>query len=49
VLDAARLAVDDMLAGPVLIEGYSSTTWVPEGWQARRDGAGNILLRRADA
>ena len=23
-----------------------STTWVPEGWQAARDVAGNMLMRR---
>lgn len=34
------------LAGPALIEGYSSTAWVPEGWTARRDEAGNLILRR---
>ncbi|HYF07200.1 MAG TPA: hydantoinase/oxoprolinase family protein [Acetobacteraceae bacterium] len=35
------------VAGPALIESYSSTTWVPEGWRARRDEAGNTILRRA--
>jgi N-methylhydantoinase A len=34
------------IAGPALIEGYSSTTWVPEGWRARRDEAGNLILGR---
>ena len=50
VLDAARLASGDSIQGPALVEGYSSTTWVPAGWRARRDEAGNLLLRRsADA
>jgi N-methylhydantoinase A len=40
------LAVGDRLPGPALIEGYSSSTWVPPGWQATPDEAGNILLRR---
>jgi N-methylhydantoinase A len=35
------------LPGPALIEGYSSSTWVPPGWAARRDEAGNLILRRA--
>ncbi len=34
------------IAGPALIEGYSSTTWVPEHWAAARDAAGNLILRR---
>lgn len=44
--DAATLAVDEVVAGPALIEGYSSTTWVPPGWRGARDTVGNMLLRR---
>lgn len=44
LVPAARFA--GSLAGPALIEGYSSTAWVPEGWSARRDDAGNLILRR---
>jgi N-methylhydantoinase A len=44
--DAAALGVGDTLAGPALIEGYSSTTWVPPGWRAARDAAGNMLLQK---
>jgi N-methylhydantoinase A len=46
LLDAARLPPEAPVEGPALIEGYSSTTWVPEGWAARRDAAGNVLLRK---
>ena len=46
LLDAAALSVNQAVAGPALLEGYSSSTWVPEGWLALRDGAGNILMRR---
>ena len=46
LVDAAALAPGDRCRGPALIEGYSSSTWVPPGWTARRDTAGNILLRR---
>ena len=35
------------LSGPALIEGYSSTTWVPETWHAQPDATGNLILRRA--
>jgi N-methylhydantoinase A len=46
LLDAARLPPEAPVEGPALIEGYSSTTWAPEGWAARRDAAGNVLLRK---
>ena len=46
LVDAATLAVDEVVAGPALIEGYSSTTWVPPGWSGARDAAGNMLLRK---
>jgi N-methylhydantoinase A len=45
IVEAARI-VADPLPGPALIEGYSSTTWVPPGWTASRDAAGNVMLRR---
>ncbi|MCO6418389.1 hydantoinase/oxoprolinase family protein [Siccirubricoccus sp. KC 17139] len=43
LLDAATLTG---VAGPAMIEGYSSTIWVPPGWSGARDGAGNLLLRK---
>jgi N-methylhydantoinase A len=46
VVDAGRLAIDDALTGPALIEGYSTTVFVPQGWRARRDEAGNTRLLR---
>src|SRR5262249_49868154 len=48
--DAHCVAAVDLrgeLVGPALIEGYSSTTWVPESWSARPDEAGNMVLRSA--
>jgi N-methylhydantoinase A len=44
--DAALLATGETLAGPVMIEGYSSTIWLPPGWVAARDQAGNLMLRK---
>ena len=35
------------LPGPGLVLEYSSTTWIPSGWRAEVDEAGNLLLRRA--
>jgi len=46
VVDAASLAEGIVIAGPALIEGYSSTTYVPAGWHAMRDAQHNLLLRR---
>ena len=46
LIAAASLGVGDTVGGAALIEGYSSTTWVPPGWQAMRDAAGNVLMRR---
>jgi N-methylhydantoinase A len=47
--DAAHLTPGQTVPGPALVEGYSSTIWVPEGWAARRDEAGNILMGRTSA
>jgi len=46
IVDAAALGEGRKVAGPALIEGYSSTIWVPEGWVAARDAAGNLLMRK---
>jgi N-methylhydantoinase A len=46
LLTAASLRADDVVAGPALLESYSSTTWVPPSWHATRDAGGNVLLRR---
>jgi N-methylhydantoinase A len=45
LLTAASLARDDTVTGPALLESYSSTIWVPPGWNASRDAPGNIFLR----
>ena len=44
LVDAAGMR--GVVTGPALIEGYSSSTWVPPGWVAERDAAGNMLMRR---
>jgi N-methylhydantoinase A len=46
LVDAAMLDLNEVVVGPALIEGYSSTSWVPPGWRGARDGAGNMLLRK---
>jgi N-methylhydantoinase A len=44
---ASSLAARDVVQGPAMIEGYSSTLWVPPHWRAERDQVGNIIMRRA--
>jgi N-methylhydantoinase A len=44
---AASLAPGGAVTGPAMIEGYTSTIWVPPGWRAARDGPGNIVMQRA--
>lgn len=46
LVNAAALAAGDRVPGPALIEGYSSTIWVPPGWAAARDTPGNVLMHR---
>ena len=46
LVDAAAMRPQDQIDGPVLIEGYSSSTWVPTGWIATRDAHDNTIIRR---
>jgi N-methylhydantoinase A len=46
LLDAAKIEIEQPIAGPALLEGYSSSTWVPPGWTATKDHHGNVLMRR---
>jgi N-methylhydantoinase A len=49
LLPVAALPPEPGIAGPALLESYSSTIWVPPEWQAVRDAVGNVLLRRQSA
>ncbi|MFN0163106.1 MAG: hydantoinase/oxoprolinase family protein [Burkholderiales bacterium] len=46
VYDRAALTVEQMLAGPCIIEEMSATTWVPPGWSGRVGDAGEIRLEK---
>ncbi len=46
LVNAAGLGAGAPVTGPALIEGYSSTIWVPPGWAAARDPHGNTLMHR---
>ncbi len=41
---APRLA--GPVQGPLLIEDSTASLWVPHGWRAEEDAAGNLLLTR---
>jgi N-methylhydantoinase A len=43
----ARGAVSSDLAGPAALEDITATVYVPPGWVARPDDAGNLIIRRA--
>jgi N-methylhydantoinase A len=52
VMEAAvvdRAALEGTVAGPAIINQMDTTTLVPPGWQARRLGAGALILQRADS
>jgi N-methylhydantoinase A len=46
LLNVDKLATGKPVAGPAMVEGYSSTLWVAPGWAAERDASGNIIMQR---
>jgi hypothetical protein len=38
------LRTDQCIEGPALVTETTSTTWIDQGWRARLDRWGNILL-----
>jgi N-methylhydantoinase A len=46
VATRAQLSAHGELAGPLLVEDETATIYVPRGWRARNDAAGNLLLQR---
>lgn len=47
LIDAVALEPGQPIEGAAMIEGYSSTLWVPPGWRVARDRPGNLIMRRA--
>ena len=41
-----RLGAGSAFAGPAIVEQYDTTCWIPGGWRALTDAAGNLLLER---
>lgn len=44
LVDAASIASGQSVDGGALVEGYSSTLWLPPAWRAARDKAGNLIM-----
>ncbi|HEY6980229.1 hydantoinase/oxoprolinase family protein [Reyranella sp.] len=44
---AEALTAAQHIEGPAVIEGHTTTTWVPVGWTAKLDAADNLILWRA--
>ncbi len=41
-----RLGAGSAFAGPAIVEQYDTTCWIPAGWRAQTDAAGNLRLER---
>lgn len=46
LIGASELKAGDSIEGVAMIEGYSSSVYVPHGWTATRDSADNIIMTR---
>ncbi len=49
VYPRAGLQSGDAMDGPALVTQYDAATYLPPGWRARLDGAGNLHLTRSSA
>jgi len=43
---SSDLPVGQPVSGTALIEGYSATIYLPEGWSVTRDGEDNLTIER---
>ncbi|MDS1139202.1 hydantoinase/oxoprolinase family protein [Pusillimonas sp. SM2304] len=48
LISRAAMEVDQVFAGPALLEDATSTLLVPTGWDAHRDSHDNTILTRSD-
>jgi N-methylhydantoinase A len=49
VYDRSKLARDQRVEGPAIVEEWTSTIVVPPGWSARTDSLGNVILEGANS
>ncbi len=47
IYDREKLGAGSTFAGPAIIEQYDTTSWIPAGWTATADVAGNVIVERA--
>ena len=48
VATRAQIAARGQLGGPLLVEDETATIYVPPGWTARNDAAGNMVLKKGE-
>lgn len=46
LVGASDFKSGESIKGPAMIEGYSSSVYVPQGWSAQRDNVDNIIMTR---
>jgi N-methylhydantoinase A len=49
IYERERLGAGAMLAGPAIVEEWTSTTVVPPGWRLTVDRFGNLILQVTEA
>jgi N-methylhydantoinase A len=46
VFDRERLALDQTVPGPAIVDEWTTTIVVPAGWAATTDRMGNLVMER---
>ncbi|HEY5348331.1 MAG TPA: hydantoinase/oxoprolinase family protein [Candidatus Lustribacter sp.] len=46
IYDRERLTAGSAFDGPAIVEQYDTTSWIPAGWNAVCDAAGNVIVER---
>jgi N-methylhydantoinase A len=46
IYEREGLTAGTQFEGPAIVEQYDTTSWIPAGWLARADAAGNLLVEK---
>jgi N-methylhydantoinase A len=46
IYDREKLVTGSTFDGPAIIEQYDTTSWIPAGWHALADAAGNVIVEK---
>ena len=46
IYDREKLSASSAFDGPAIVEQYDTTVWIPSGWGASADAAGNLIAER---